>query len=873
MKAFLSVLCVNLTGLCFFAVSSLAETETVGVEQWIKDLASETFQVREKASQDLWKSGEEALPALRDAALSNDPEVAMRAREAINKVELKITRDTPAVILSLIESYKKASSGQKMALLNSLKEERAYFQLLKLYSMEKPEEQKELASAVQDVAMFAAREAIAANDVDDAVELLRLAPSNHDELMALACLYRSLGQLDREFANLNPPGKVSRETWKGYLLRAKGDLDGAIEMAGQTNQLQLLAGLKVLKGDPVPWLELNQAPGHRNQNPQHAQQAYIDIALKRWRGEEVNKSDFDPLVKSLTANSRLQRNLAMSSLASLGQFSLVEKSRNKENPSMAYLYYLSREEIGKALEVLGLDPAEPDYEKWVQEQFVQIKKGEYSDTVVLNLALMAAFMEKRGLDRELENAFGEPLTELQKSDQEVYWEVISRLFLGEIGAPHFTIQHLAKWAGEDQERWGEVFTSALGEEDIVMEWLGWIREIDPKMKDREALEVMLSIFKMNGSPGKSRETWMNRIWKIVQDENNKDLKSQYTRRIMTLCIQQQDVRNTLKAWDMLEKEQKESAKWGSIDIYLTAAGRWKEAAQILLEQTGERKHASPEVHAHLAATLRRAGMMEEARKHDEMAEKLCLGSAASSMRIAAYYAYGGDKKRADIWLQRAALEADPADGDFLTALEKCAEKHVQDRNWILAASCHEVVVHIQACESYRENSLTEFAKSRMYADLSRAMSMLQENKERALQTLKSIHEDFRTDGVLADDFFPALREAGLNRELEAWFADSWKLMVEVIQKYPKSHNSRNTAAWLASRAGIKLSEAEKYLAEAIEMSPEQAAYLDTMAELKFAQGDRKTALKWSLQSLGFAPFEDAIRSQHERFLAAPFPKN
>lgn len=151
--------------------------------------------------------------------------------------------------------------------------------------------------------------------------------------------------------------------------------------------------------------------------------------------------------------------------------------------------------------------------------------------------------------------------------------------------------------------------------------------------------------------------------------------------------------------------------------------------------------------------------------------------------------------------------------------------------------------------------------------------MLPENKERALQTLKSIHEDFRTDGVLADDFFPALREAGLNRELEAWFADSWKLMVEVIQKYPKSHNSRNTAAWLASRAGIKLSEAEKYLAEAIEMSPEQAAYLDTMAELKFAQGDRKTALKWSLQSLGFAPFEDAIRSQHERFLAAPFPKN
>jgi hypothetical protein len=873
MKAYLRVLCVNLTGLCFFAVSSLAVPEKVAVDQWIKDLGSETFEVREKASQELWKSGEAAMPALRDAVMSNDPEVAMRAREAISKVELKITRDTPVGILSLIEAYKKSSSGQKLGVLNSLKEERAYFQMLKLFSMENPEEQKELASAVEDVAMFAAREAIVANQVDQAVELLRMAPSNHDELMALACLFRSLGQLDQQIANPDPPQNVDREMWKGYLLRANGDLDGAIELAGQTKQLQLLAGLKVLKGDPVPWLELNQAPGHRKQNPQHAQQAYVDIALKRWRGEEVDKNDFDPLVKSLTANSRMQRNLAMSSLASLGQLSMVEKSRNKENPSMAYLYYLSREEISKALEILGLDPVKPDYEKWVKAQFVRIEEGDYPDSIVLNLVLMAAFMEKRGLDQELDKAFGQPLTDLQKSNQEVYWEVISRLFMGEIGAPHFTIQHLAKWAGEDVERWGEVFSSALGEEGIVMEWLDWIREIDPEMKDREALEAMMAIFKMSGSPGKSRETWMNRIWKIVQDEKNKDLKMQYAKRIMTLCIQQQDVRNTLKAWDMLDQEQKESNQWGSIDIYLTAAGRWEEAAKILLDFTGEKTHASPEVHAHLAATLRRAGMEREARKHDEMAEKLCLGSAASSMRIAAYYVYGGDKRRADIWFQRAVLEADPADGDFLTALEKCAEKHVRDRNWRLAASCHEVVVHIQACEPYRENSLPEFAKSRMYADLSRAMSTLPENKERALQTLKSIHEDFMTDGVLADDFFPALREAGLNRELEAWFADTWRFMVEVIGKYPKSHNSRNTAAWFASRAGIKLAEAEKYLAEAIDMSPEQAAYLDTMAELKFAQGDRKAALKWSTQSLGFAPFEDAIRSQHERFLTAPFRKN
>ena len=186
MKVYLSVLCVNLIGLCFFAVTTWAEPEKNGVDKWIYDLASDTFQVREKASQELWKLGELALPALREALLSKDPEVAMRVRDAIRKVELRINQDTSPRILSLIETYKKAPSGQKLGLLNELREEKAYFQLLKLFSMENPKEQGELASVVQDVAINVAREAVAADDVKQAIELLRMAPVKHTELMAWA---------------------------------------------------------------------------------------------------------------------------------------------------------------------------------------------------------------------------------------------------------------------------------------------------------------------------------------------------------------------------------------------------------------------------------------------------------------------------------------------------------------------------------------------------------------------------------------------------------------------------------------------------------------------------------------------------------------
>jgi tetratricopeptide (TPR) repeat protein len=869
MNVSLSALFIQLTGLCLWVAPLSAKPEEAITVKWIKDLASETFQVREKASLELWKLGDAAMPALREAVLSNDPEVVMRAREAVEKLELKISTDTPEKTLLLIEAYRKAPSRQKMELLNALKEEKAFYQLLKLYSMENEKEQAELAMSVQDVAVFAAREAIVKDDIELAIELLRMAPPKHNELMALACLYRSIGQLDQQFANLNPPQNVNPELWKGYLLRVKGDLDAAIVNAEETKQFQLLAGLKALQGDPVLWLDRNNSPGVR---PQHANDAYVNIALKRWKGELVKESDFDPLLRLLKGNSRMQRNQAMISLASLGKYELIEKAQIKENSLFAYTYYLSREETNKALGALGLDPDKPDYSAWVKKRFGEINTGDESDMVITQLMILAGFMERRGLDKELEGAFSPHFAEMQKKDPGVFLDFITRFYDGGLGAPHFTIEQASKWAGEDEDRWGEIFAAILGEDDTVMEWLVWIREVDPKMKDREAIEAMLAIFQLSPSSGNLREKWMIRLWQEVKDEKNEELKTKYVRQIMSLCISQKDVLNTLKAWDMLDAKERASAQWGTIDMYLSAAGRWKEAAEILVSMRKGRVHASPEIHAHLAATLRRGGMEEQARVHEEMADKLALGSAPTSMRMGGYYFYAGDFERADMWFKRATLEADPTDGEFLTALEKYSEKHVRDRNWKLAASCQEVIMHIYASQSYRNGALSELAKSRMSADLSKAMAILPDDKEKALKILKEIHQAFKPDGVLADDFFPALREVGLKKELEEWFGESWDLMVKVIDDCPKSRVTRNTAAWFASRTGLKLAEAEKYLKVAIQMSPEEAAYLDTMAELKFAKGDRKAAVEWSQRAVCFDPFDDVIRLQNERFRNAPLPK-
>ena len=122
-----------------------------------------------------------------------------------------------------------------------------------------------------------------------------------------------------------------------------------------------------------------------------------------------------------------------------------------------------------------------------------------------------------------------------------------------------------------------------------------------------------------------------------------------------------------------------------------------------------------------------------------------------------------------------------------------------------------------------------------------------------------------------------VKKAGLEKELDRWFGKSWGTISSVLERFPDSDNTKNTAAWLASRAGKRLAEAEKYLRTALERNPDQAAYLDTMAELHFAKGDRKGAVEWSDRALlryplTSLPYDVMIRKQHERFRNDPLPQ-
>jgi len=130
------------------------------------------------------------------------------------------------------------------------------------------------------------------------------------------------------------------------------------------------------------------------------------------------------------------------------------------------------------------------------------------------------------------------------------------------------------------------------------------------------------------------------------------------------------------------------------------------------------------------------------------------------------------------------------------------------------------------------------------------MAELEEGKRKqALATLDAARKLVPGDGTLADHFFPSLRTADIGKIYDKWFNESYNHIAKAGVLYPRSHNTHNTAAWLCSRAGRKLDEATKHSVAALKERPQQGAYLDTMAEICFAKGNRAKAIEWSKKAV------------------------
>lgn len=854
------------------------------IPAWITALSDERFAEREKASQKLWEAGSSAAPALRQAAAGSDPEAAHRAREILRRIDLFITPQTDPRIVRLVQRYPAAAANERLNVLLELRKLRAYRQILKLFASEKSTKVREqTAPMVRGLTRLAARQCLLANDPNGARELLELAPADSDGLAALAAFHRAHGSLDAELTRTTQSPSKGTPAWRLALLRAAGRIPEARNAAIDAANPAAEAAMACLSGDPLAWLEMTRAA---SSGPA---QWYATEAITRWNHPEPWQI---PAPKPPNPSPNPDTDAALTrALFLLGHTTQAATKLASTSPIDAFNLHESAERIPDALKALGLNPDQPDFTTWSTNLLDEFNEDpDDTPLAIAQFLLLASFLESRGLDPEMLAAVDAPLAEIALTDEDAFLALLSQLMGGRfprIKIPGPLLRLGPKWAGNDDDRWQSLLTKCFGDNDELMPAWEWLATLKPETSRADRLAALCALRGYGPDPADLRSQWLTPAWNAI-DSATDPRRQTLLDRLAFLTGPSSDTETALRIHDLRPPRKEITAADGILLIQLSAANRWQDAANLVLRFLGDGNtdvpnRTRPDLHAYAAANLRRAGREDEAKIHDDWVEKLALGETSSYLQIAQGYALAGDSQRATTWLHRAACEAslnpeesdedtgEPAFSGFFTALEAYTTELLESQRWEEAAATSEVLAAAAVQGFVSNDSPTQLLRIRCQADLARAMTLLLTQRQRALHLLTGIHETLRGDGMLADYFFPALRSAGLLAEHDRWFEESWQHLQQAITRHPGSHNTRNTAAWLASRAMRRLDEAETHLHQALAIMPRQAAYLDTMAEVQFVRGNRNAAIEWSRKAILAQPTDPAIRRQAQRFAHAPLP--
>lgn len=851
-----------------------AKVAPARMEEWSRQLGDRQYAVRETATREIWNLGPEALPWLEVAAKDPSmPERMLRARDLIRKIRYEITPDSDPKIIEWVEAYVVAKPGDKVRLLGLLKGKRAWLTMLRLVADEtNPELRAKLEPALEGVAQRAARECLSSGQTERARLALELAPNDEKSLMAWAVFHRQQGTWQQAWNGLDEKDRKGAKALA--LLRAAGRIGEARQLASQAQDKLLAAWLAALEGDPLDWLErLNPEMGR-------TESEYVKYAKRRWSGAAMRSDDWEALSQRASGKEGNYRNAATQLLFLLGEPGLAATAMAKHTPLTAFLFYDQTERIPEALAAMGIDLENPDYRSWFRKKLEGFRKQDIDnqrgvDDTGAQLIAMAGFLERRGQGDVLWDAFAEPLADFAREERIAFVDFLSQLFGSQetsSGAPVFSAAVAAKWAGEDEDKWLDVLTSAFGDDQDVKQWWSLLGKLEPRLALPERLALQMALFRMGPDPKGLRAATLSK----ALDAAKRD--PEWVAVLGRLATNMEDASVYAAVEKMLPEETVKDMFWGQRMNLLSAMGRWSDVADLLLGHIGKQteggKPYTPEIHIHAyaAGALRLAGREEEARKHDALADSLYLGDYSYALRIGHGYAFAMDFKRAMLWWERACVEGSINDSNFSQAIKALADGSLEAGQWLRSASLSECLLRYYANSDYRFENPLSFSQIRLQADVARAISRLDTQRAQAVADLERCHQAYVTDGSLADVFFPSLRRAGLIKEHDRCFQTTWAKLRTAIRQFPEADNSRNTAAWISARAARSLDEGLADIQAALAKRPDQAAYLDTMAEIQFARGNRKKAIEWSSRAMAAMPSDPVIRRQHARFVHDPLPK-
>jgi tetratricopeptide (TPR) repeat protein len=844
----------------FLSLMAAAEKhEQNSIQKLIGQLSNENFSERSATELKIWQQGEDAIKDLQVSSQSDDPEIAERSKRVLKKITLGITPETPPDILSQIESYPNSSLEEKQNMIKDLFEKGSGEIALRLYTLDSNNKGKKvLLPLIESYMLSFARDAICNGGVEEANNYLKELPDSYVAIRAIAWQHFIKGNANKEIKALENKNDRRSIAMKNALLRLKGDKKSVIDFSIKNQLPKQLCSFQLLAGNPIPWLELQS-----NRSKSNVTKLYHQLVIKKWQTNELDQTLINQIPQ---ANAQYSGDPSetetMNTLFALGLAKEGVTFLGREKKIDLFLYYIAQEKFDDALKSINLNSQLPNFNQWLDKRFDILINN--SDTITYEadeIPAMLSFLDKKRIDEPIIKVVIPKMLVLSEKNNDLFAEILGKC-CQENSSVNSAMKIAQQYAGEDNLKWNSVLDIFLTKQPEISQWWKWLEEIDSECTKANRFQKMLILFQR--IPDQNQEMVILK-GKISQSLKNAEEKNKINYENLEFFLA-----DFTKDLEKLTTKNNRFANEEQVAEYTLRLGRWKEAA-VAYKKLIEQNPKDYSLLAKLAVASRLSGDENNALTAEKRMSQLVLGDCDAMLILANIYNIFGDKKRADRWEKYIIHTSIPGSSIWINVLNREAKKSMLDGNWESAASMNESFLSWMI-NSSRVESIT-YLRQRIITDIQYALSIKNKNQAISEKIIRESHDTLMLDGSLSDDFFPSLRKAGLTRLHDELFQKSWDLLLEIEKQYPNDDNLLNSAAWMASRAMLKIDEANMKIIKALELRPNQGAYLDTLAEIFFVKGDRNKALNYSAAAVRAEPLTDQLREQYFRFLREPLPKN
>ena len=893
--------------------SELSETpiEELSDQELIKLLTHEDFIKRQEATLTVWRRGKPIVNALKEAIKSRNPELLSRASTIINYIKIGISPDTPKHITELVKSFSNEDRHAKAEILRKLYAEKQYS--LMLYMLSEMEDQKmarDLYSyrGFHRLAHSAAQESIEMGDLNRAIEQLKLAPKNEEVMRSLAYLYKHSGGLDAELKRLKklPVHKVDKSLELALYL-ATGNRSEIRKYAQKKGLPRVLATLNLLEGNPDLMVEQITA------NAPFVSKVGLEVLKAQYAADdnysEFVKSKHEEQLETLKLfEGNMQTVLVkqiVKFLALTGAKDLVEPYLLENYQFIAFSHFTYQEEPLKALQAIEIND-ESSLKDFIKRE-TELALKDYGDrkgdllgiiedrTISSDKLLQLTEFYHNRNDVNKAKQVIEPLINKTKKLKNNEWQELIEALANQ-GLYDLAVEFIIENGKDNNEVFDEMVLSLFNDAPST-ESIWSTLKLERNSKEEAFRDMAL----LMGVEQEKIEEYVQLQDELLKKAKKKGNLDEMRKALFEVTLFRQDyvshVKYAKQLLDSVKGLNNESLIKARKNDYLRALASTVDRKSLVEFLDGDRAimDSSSKRYAIYSIAQRKLGNEEAADELLEHAKLLSMGLPDKLAEIADEHTLAGYHDQSLEVMEQVLLALSDERNPYvfyaiLDSLSKSETSYIHTKQWGKAAAFLMTGAVQQMIET-AENSNVEYASLYFITfynlHFTRGMELYQKGeKAKALKMLSAAHDVMSGNGALADHFYPAIRTTDLDEQYDEWVEASYKHVKNSLEAFPNCGNTHNTMAWLLSRAVRKLDLAFEHSKKSHELSPFEAAYLDTMAEVWHAKGDREKAIEWgekAVMSSMYGRLSDSRRSyaryrtfslagQLERFRAEPHPK-